>query len=573
MSNQVVTELVIDSDTSGADRYESAMSRAGASAKGANSANDNLALSIAGVGVGMLAVVASITQGIDHIVKLNKSLADMQTMAKQVGLSLADLQGIQFGGAVAGLDERTINAGLEKSAQLLNDAQRNANSLSKEFAANGLSIKNANGQLISQNQLLGIAADLVKRAQSPGDQLAIAQMLGFTKEWIPLLEQGKGAMSGLTAEAQKAGAVIDDETINRATEFDRQWRKSSVEFSSYMKSALLSLLPYLDDLIERAKAFVKTIDVDKIEKSANEQLKALADPIGLPNEAGLTIHITPEAKAAVDEIANASNLWESWVRLMGAFAANKPIASVSSVGPEDMKWFNGTGTSVTDQNAAKNTAIWLAEGNAWKKLSADMLTGADVISGGFSKVASRGDDANDAVDRAINTLQRHILQQQADTKAVGLGAGALAGFRADAAEAAAVLANTGKETDEQRERFSKLRAEAIATADSLARVKVASEIDFARKTAFLSPDDVAIANKLKEIYGNDVPAALASTEASAMRVNNVMKDLGDSFREVGKSAFSAFLSGKNVMDAMVQSLDNVAKETRRQSVREYLEGR
>ena len=32
-------------------------------------------------------------------------------------------------------------------------------------------------------------------------------MLGFTKEWIPFLEQGAGAMASLTDEARKAGAI------------------------------------------------------------------------------------------------------------------------------------------------------------------------------------------------------------------------------------------------------------------------------------------------------------------------------------------------------------------------------
>ncbi len=136
-----------------------------------------------------MAAAATVNKALDYIVSFNKSLADMGTLADRVGLSLKDLQGIQFGGQIAGLTESQVNAGLEKSSQLLNDAQRNANSLSKEFDANGISLRNANGQLISQNQLLQISADLVSRARNPQDATAIAQMLGFTKEWVPLLQQ------------------------------------------------------------------------------------------------------------------------------------------------------------------------------------------------------------------------------------------------------------------------------------------------------------------------------------------------------------------------------------------------
>src|SRR6202012_6003476 len=136
-------------------------------------------LAIAGVGAGFASVVAVIQSGINYIAEFNKQLAAMQSTAQRVGLSLADFQGLQFGGQVAGLSSDQINAGLEKSAQLLNDAQRNTNSLSKEFDAAGISIKNSNGQLITENQLLGIAANLVQGAQNPQDAIAIAQMLGF----------------------------------------------------------------------------------------------------------------------------------------------------------------------------------------------------------------------------------------------------------------------------------------------------------------------------------------------------------------------------------------------------------
>src|SRR5215831_14480129 len=145
--SQVVTELVIDADTSGADRFSAAMDKAADSTQGVSSSISGTLLAIAGIGGGMIVAVAGIRGVVDQVVSANKELADMQSMAERVGLSLKDLQAIKFGGAIAGLSDSDMNSGLEKSAQLLNDAQRNANSLSKAFEANGLSIRNANGQL------------------------------------------------------------------------------------------------------------------------------------------------------------------------------------------------------------------------------------------------------------------------------------------------------------------------------------------------------------------------------------------------------------------------------------------
>ena len=57
---------------------------------------------------------------------------------------------------------------------------------------------------------------------------------------------------------------------------------------------------------------------------------------------------------------------------------------------------------------------------------------------------------------------------------------------------------------------------------------MSSQIDFNNKTMLLSQDDVAIANQLKGIYGNDVPAALSSSEASALRLNTAFRGLSSS---------------------------------------------
>ncbi|OKO66957.1 hypothetical protein AC628_40630, partial [Bradyrhizobium sp. NAS96.2] len=176
-------------------------------------------------------------------------------------------------------------------------------------------------------------------------------------------------------------------------------------------------------------------------------------------------------------------------------------SSVQRIRPEDIKWYAGTGTSISDTSGAQNEFAWQGQAASLKSMQAG-LTGLQF--GRPSNVATRGDAALDPVDRAINSLRKHTEVQEADTRAVGLGDAALAAFRATAAETSAVQANGGKETAAQARQFAELRDRAAAAADALAQAKVSSQIDFNSKTAFLSSDDVAIASQLKGIYGNDV---------------------------------------------------------------------
>jgi hypothetical protein len=88
-------------------------------------------------------------------------------------------------------------------------------------------------------------------------------------------------------------------------------------------------------------------------------------------------------------------------------------------------------------------------------------------------------------------------------------------------------------------------------AENLAKAKVASDIKFGRETSLLTPDDAAIAAKLKSIYGDDVPRALNSTEAAALRMNNALKGASDSFQNSISEPLVDFETGaKTAGDAM-----------------------
>ncbi len=337
-----------------------------------------------------------------------------------------------------------------------------------------------------------------------------------------------------------------------------------MEWSLYMKEAAASLLPVMDDLIERAAKFFKSLDRDSIEKAANEQLTALSNSVGGPNAdqtVGLRIDITPEAKQAVDELSNAGSLWDGWVKLLGVVAANQPLAKFRSLSPDEVKWYAGTGASITDTSTAQSDWAWQNQAASLKSMQAG-LTGLQF--GSRSNVASK-DTAEDPVDRAINSLRKHTEVQEADTRAVGLGDAALAAFRATAAETSAVQANGGKETAAQTARFAELRDRAAAAADALARAKVGSQIDFNSKTAFLSSDDVAIASQLKGIYGNDVPAALDSSYAAAIRTNSAFKgisssiegDLVNGLTDITTGAKSAGQGFTDMSNAIVKAIEQM----------------
>lgn len=69
------------------------------------------------------------------------------------------------------------------------------------------------------------------------------------------------------------------------------------------------------------------------------------------------------------------------------------------------------------------------------------------------------------------------------------------------------------------------RAADISDFAALEKAKVAASIEFGAKTAFLTSDDVNIARALAGICGNDVTAALGSSQAAALRMVNTLADI------------------------------------------------
>jgi hypothetical protein len=212
-------------------------------------------------------------------------------------------------------------------------------------------------------------------------------------------------------------------------------------------------------------------------------------------------------------------------------------------------------------------------------------------------------EARDAWDRAIENIDKHIARVKADTIAVGLNAGQQATLRAEfTLLEAAKVADKGV-TDDQIEKYTALRAtmgaqQALVASgidlgkqetqdflkktealgqfqQALEKARVANQIKFDRETLFLSPENVQIAQQLKGLYP-DVATALNSSEAAAMRLNNNMKFVLDTSRnvgaEIGKSIIDPLLDGKNVFDSMNDAAKQLTKTLANAALKDLMSG-
>lgn len=144
-----------------------------------------------------------------------------------------------------------------------------------------------------------------------------------------------------------------------------------------------------------------------------------------------------------------------------------------------------------------------------------------------SSAPSRFDTAADAVEKRAaaikaetdnidqNTAARERARMVAQLEVVAKQANAAAGRGENLV------------TEEQKRRIEEVAQAYENVVAAAEKAKVASDIKFGSGTAFLSQEDVSIAQTLKGIYGSDIPAALNSTEAATMRLNNATRDVAN----------------------------------------------
>ena len=330
----------------------------------------------------------------------------------------------------------------------------------------------------------------------------------FGAQFVDRIRQGKTSADGILDSMEKLKAsqdgIFPDALVNRAKAVDDQLRLSQDRLSRAMK-------PAWDDLagvILTIKGYWADV-VDLIAKAVEYSNKLTAST--LDQKRGQL----SQAQADLDQRKNGPNLFDV-PALVNPFTGNKLISS--------------TKESIQDEIYKLQGEIANLENNQFgPDAPAKPSRGA-----GAAPKLKKTDDARDPFDTAVDNVEKRIATLKAEAETIDASTAARERAKTVAQlEEAAKRANTaaGKAnadvTDEQRKRIE-AEADAVQKAtDAYAKRQVASQIKFDAGTAFLSQSDVAIAQQLKGIYGTDIPAALNSTYASAIRVNEATKEISN----------------------------------------------
>ncbi|TIL46129.1 hypothetical protein [Mesorhizobium sp.] len=211
-----------------------------------------------GVGVAATAALAplAIFQKALDTIDMASHLVDT---ADRIGLSTTALQELGFGFAQAGVEQSEFETGMEQFSKRIGEAATKGGRLADILKANGIAIRDSNGQIRSSEQLLGSYADLIQNATSEQEKmLLVTEAFGRGGGAMLVgLNDGAQGILNMKKAAEDAGGVIDEQLLRRAEEMGDRWDAAWRRFTVSSQSAILTAVEGLDSLNGRMVEFLK----------------------------------------------------------------------------------------------------------------------------------------------------------------------------------------------------------------------------------------------------------------------------------------------------------------------------
>lgn len=211
----------------------------------------NLKGAVAGFGAAIAG--SAIVAGLGAIVKGSIDAGDeLFNLQAKTGVAASALIGIGNAAKLADVDMATLGKGLTKLNINLVKAAEGNDALARQFAALGISVKDANGQVAPTDKVLAQIAD--RFADMPdGAQKAAAAVALFGKagaDLIPLLNEGAASMEQFTYKVSDDFAARSDLFNDTITELGIKTQGFGMELTDALLPALQSILEVFGDLFD-----------------------------------------------------------------------------------------------------------------------------------------------------------------------------------------------------------------------------------------------------------------------------------------------------------------------------------
>lgn len=172
-----------------------------------------------------------------------ESIAEGKRFADMLDVSFEKLQALEYAATALGGSSQELRSDLEKLTKSISSPI--PGEYNQTLYLLGISARDASGKLKGADEVLLNIADKLS-SMSKQRQLQFAERLGLSQTSLRLIQQGRGGIQQLTAEAQSLGIVLDKQTGEQALKFQTTLAKLRGTVEGIGKAITAGLLPALE---------------------------------------------------------------------------------------------------------------------------------------------------------------------------------------------------------------------------------------------------------------------------------------------------------------------------------------
>jgi hypothetical protein len=207
----------------------------------------------------ILAGVGSAAGLVELANKVSESGERIHDSAIKIGIDAESLQKLEFGAKLNSVPVDTFETALTKLNRVLADSASGKNKdAANMFRHLGISLRDAQGHVLSAAAIFPKLADAIQRNENPAIRTRIA-VTAFSRAGaalIPYLEKGGAALNKYSEEAEKAG-IMTNEQVNQAKEFADKSAVLRASIEGVANAIGARLFPVLQPVVERITLWVQ----------------------------------------------------------------------------------------------------------------------------------------------------------------------------------------------------------------------------------------------------------------------------------------------------------------------------
>lgn len=266
--------------------------------------------------------------------KMASAADDINTLAKQTGLSTDQIQKFQYASELIDVDIEVLTGSMAKLVRNMSSAKDGTGQAYEAFQALGISIQDSSGNLRNNQDVFNEAVEALSKIEeeTQRDAYAMAIFGRSAQELNPLILGGTQQLKEFGDELERNGLILSQSELDKLNEFNDKIDTFKAKFQANMMKNSGELTEAFDELLDSSDEIIELISMlikggAKIAGIIVDNKEAILALISVIATLKITMNIADTVSSAVKMIKSFKEATE------GATAAQTALNAVKTAGP------------------------------------------------------------------------------------------------------------------------------------------------------------------------------------------------------------------------------------------------